>query len=322
MAPPTPNSTAAPAKSIAIFFRVFMSILLRSQDRCLQRGNPALKGCLEAALSNRSASACNAADVATNRAMLSKVGEVTAFFWVIKTLSTPVGQTAADTLNMDWGLGLENTTWVMTALLIVVMAAQVAFDRYIPVVYWLAVVLVSIVGTLITDNLTDNLGIPLQVTTAAVTVALVVVFRVWYGLDRTLSLHSITTVRREAFYWLAILFTFALGTAAGDLVAEQFGLGYLASALLVACIICIVAALHYGVNLNGVLTFWIAYVLTGPLGASLGDLCSHDRDAGGLGLGATNTSMVFLAVIVLVVGYLSWSGVDQIPAERSASESP
>jgi uncharacterized membrane-anchored protein len=254
--------------------------------------------------------------------MPSKVPEVTAFFWVIKTLSTPVGQAAADTLNMDGGLGLTNTTWVMTALLIVVMAAQVAFDRYMPVVYWLAVVLVGIVGTLITDNLTDNLGIPLPVTTAAFTVALVVVFRVWYRLDRTLSIHSITTVRREAFYWLAILFTFALGSAAGDLVAEQFGLGYLASGLLVACIICIVAALHYSANLNGVLAFWIAYVLTQPLGASLGDLCSHDRDAGGLGLGATNTSMVFVAVIVLLVGYLSWSEVDRIPAERSASESP
>jgi uncharacterized membrane-anchored protein len=143
--------------------------------------------------------------------------------WVIKILSTTVAETAADTVDMDLGLGLTNTTWAMTGQLAIVMAAQFRLGRYVPAVYWLAVVLVSIVGTLITDNLTDNLGVPLEATAAFFTVALIAVFVIWYLVENTLSIHSITTVRREAFYWLAVLFTFALGTAAGDLVAEQFG---------------------------------------------------------------------------------------------------
>ena len=255
--------------------------------------------------------------VQINRQVLSKVPEVTVFFWVIKILSTTVGETAADTLNMDMGLGLNNTTWVMTGLLVVVMAVQFALDRYVPGVYWLAVVLVSIVGTLITDLLTDNLHIPLELTTVLFTAALLAVFVIWYLTEYTLSIHSITTVRREAFYWLAVLFTFALGTAAGDLVAEKFGLGYLASALIVGAIICVVAALHYGASLNGVLAFWIAYILTRPLGASLGDLLSQDRDAGGLGLGATTTSVIFGVIIVALVVYLSSTKVDRIPTEET-----
>ena len=214
-------------------------------------------------------------------------------------------------------IGLNNTTWVMTGLLVVVMAVQFALDRYVPGVYWLAVVLVSIVGTLITDLLTDNLHIPLELTTVLFTAALLAVFVIWYLTEYTLSIHSITTVRREAFYWLAVLFTFALGTAAGDLVAEKFGLGYLASALIVGAIICAVAALHYGASLNGVLAFWIAYILTRPLGASLGDLLSQDRDAGGLGLGATTTSVIFGVIIVALVVYLSSTKVDRIPTEET-----
>ena len=214
-------------------------------------------------------------------------------------------------------IGLNNTTWVMTGLLVVVMAVQFALDRYVPGVYWLAVVLVSIVGTLITDLLTDNLHIPLELTTVLFTAALLAVFVIWYLTEYTLSIHSITTVRREAFYWLAVLFTFALGTAAGDLVAEKFGLGYLASALIVGAIICAVAALHYGASLNGVLAFWIAYILTRPLGASLGDLLSQDRDAGGLGVGATTTSVIFGVIIVALVVYLSSTKVDRIPTEET-----
>jgi uncharacterized membrane-anchored protein len=144
---------------------------------------------------------------------------------------------------------------------------------------------------------------------------------IWYLVENTLSIHSITTVGREAFYWLAVLFTFALGTAAGDLVAEQFGLGYLASALIVGAIMCALAALHYAVNLNSVFTFWAVYVLSRPLGASLGDLLSQDRDAGGLGVGATATSAMFCTIIVALVAYLTWSRVDQMrPDENEFAE--
>ncbi|MEI4272139.1 hypothetical protein TEK04_10430 [Klenkia sp. LSe6-5] len=249
----------------------------------------------------------------TGRALLNKVPEVTIWFWVIKILATTVGETAADYLNDTLGFGLTNTTLVIGAGFLVVLGLQFRARRYIPPLYWATVVLISVVGTLITDNLTDNLGVPLEATTAVFAVALGLTFAGWYAAERTLSIHSIVTRRREAFYWLAILFTFALGTAAGDLTAERLGAGYWLSALLFAALIGAVAASHLVFKANAVLTFWIAYVLTRPLGASLGDGFSQDKIDGGLGLGTTLTSVLFLATIVAVVAYLAVSKRDQLP---------
>jgi uncharacterized membrane-anchored protein len=245
------------------------------------------------------------------RVMLNKVPEVTVYFWVIKVLATTVGETAADLLNDRLGLGLTGTTVVMTALLAGVLVAQFRSRRYVPAVYWLAVVLISVVGTLVTDNLVDNLGVPLTTTTAVFAVALAVTFAAWYRSERTLSIHSIVTTRREAFYWLAVLFTFALGTAAGDLFAEHLNAGYWPSALIFAGAIAVVTAAYYLVRLNAVLAFWAAYVLTRPLGASLGDGLSQQRADGGLGLGTVGTSVLFLAAIFAVVAYLTRTKRDQ-----------
>ena len=176
--------------------------------------------------------------------------------------------------------------------------------------YWVAVVLISIVGTLITDNLSDNYGVPLEVTTAVFAGALAVVFTVWYRTERMLSIHTIVTRRRESFYWLAILFTFALGTAAGDLVAEKLGLGYSVSLLLLTGLIAVICAARFVFRLDAVACFWAAYVLTRPLGASLGDLLSQPRNAGGLGLGTTATSGIFLTAIVILVAYLTITKTD------------
>ena len=236
--------------------------------------------------------------------MLNKVPEITVFFWVIKVLATTVGETFADYLTETLGMTLTAATLVVGALLVVTLVAQFRASRYVAPVYWLAVVLISVVGTLITDNLVDNFGVPLWVTTVVFAVALGVTFAVWYRIERTLSIHSITSTRREAFYWLAILFTFALGTAAGDLLAEGLGLGYLASAVLFAAAIGVVALAHYRFGLGAVLSFWIAYVLTRPLGASIGDLLSQPTADGGLGLGTTTTSLIFLAAIAAIVVYL------------------
>ena len=166
------------------------------------------------------------------RTMLNKVPEVTIFFWVIKILATTVGETAADNLATNLGLGLTGTTWVMGAVLVVVLFFQFRLRRYVPLVYWLAVVLLSIVGTLITDNLTDKYDVALATTTTVFAIALALVFLAWYLSERTLSIHTIFTTRREGFYWLAILFTFAFGTAAGDYLAETLDIGYWKSALL------------------------------------------------------------------------------------------
>lgn len=252
------------------------------------------------------------------REAMSKVPEVTIFFWVIKILATTVGETAADYLNGTLGFGLTTTTVVTVILLVISLAGQFAVRRYIPAVYWWVVVLVSVTGTLITDNLTDNLGVPLPVTTAVFAAALVVVFVLWWAVERTLSIHSIRTPRREAFYWSAILVTFALGTAAGDLIAERLSLGYGWSLVLFAAVIAVITLGHYGFRLNAVVAFWAAYVVTRPLGASVGDLLTQPTDEGGLGLGTTVVNSVFFAVIIALVVYLSVTHVDRLEQRTAA----
>lgn len=248
----------------------------------------------------------------SRRAMLNKVPEVTIYFWLIKVLSTTVGETAADFLNVDLNLGLTGTSVAMGALLVIALAVQLRLRRYVPAVYWLTVVLISVVGTLITDNLTDNFGIPLQTTTLIFLAALILTFIAWYSTEKTLSIHSIDTTRREAFYWLAILFTFALGTAAGDLVSEQFNLGYAMATAMFAGLIALVAVARFAFRRNAVLAFWLAYILTRPLGASLGDLVSQAPADGGLGLSAPLMNSVFLVAIVGLVSYLSVTRVDDL----------
>ena len=242
---------------------------------------------------------------------LNKVPEVTLWFWVIKVLCTTVGESAADFLNVNLNFGLTGTSIVTGILLVVALALQFRADRYAPGRYWTTVALVSVFGTLVTDNLTDSMGVPLEASTVLFGVLLALTFLAWYSSERTLSIHSIVTPRREAFYWLAILFTFALGTATGDLMAEVLGLGYLVTGLIVASLIAVMAV-GWRVGLNPVLAFWFIYVLTRPLGASIGDYLSQPSDLGGLGLGATVTSLIFTAGIVVIVVYLSVTRADVI----------
>ena len=237
--------------------------------------------------------------------ILNKVPEVTFYFWIIKILCTTVGETFADLLNTNWNLGLTNMTFTMGGLLIIALFFQFRSRKYTPGMYWLAVVLISVVGTLITDNLTDNFGVALTTTTVIFGIALALTFAVWYAKEKTLSIHTIYTTRREAFYWFAILFTFALGTASGDLIAESFSLGYLISAVMFGAAIAVVTVAHMRFKLNAVLSFWIAYILTRPLGASLGDYLSQARGDGGLGLGTVITSALFLITILATVIYLT-----------------
>lgn len=253
--------------------------------------------------------------VTRSRQILNKVPEITLYFWIVKVLCTTVGETAADFLNTQLNLGLTGTSVVMGSLLLLTLVFQFRARRYIPGIYWLAVVLLSVVGTLITDNLVNNFGVPLEVTALVFGVALAATFAAWYTSEKTLSIHSIHTVRREAFYWLAILFTFALGTATGDLVAETFNLGYLVSALLFGAVIAIVTLAHLRFKLNAILAFWIAYILTRPLGASLGDLLSQPQENGGLELGPVITSTLFLVAILLTVTYLTITKRDAVATE-------
>jgi uncharacterized membrane-anchored protein len=244
--------------------------------------------------------------------MLNKVPEITLYFWVIKILCTTVGETFADNLNENLGLGLTNTSYIMGAVLIAVIIAQFRARKYVPGIYWLAVVLVSVVGTLVSDNLVENYGVRLETTTLAFGVCLIATFATWYRSERTLSVHTIVTTRREAFYWATILFTFALGTSAGDLISEKLAFGYLPTVGIFAAAIAVIAFCHFVLKLNAILSFWLAYVLTRPLGASIGDYLASPTKEGGVGLGTTVTSIIFLSTILALVIFLAVTKRDVI----------
>lgn len=248
----------------------------------------------------------------STKELLVKVPEITAFFWIIKVLATTVGETVADFLNTKLGFGLSGTSVATFAALGIVLLIQIRAKEYRPPIFWLAVVLISIAGTLITDNLTDVVGISLVTSSIVFALCLAIVFGVWYLRENTLAMHSIYTPVREAFYWSAILATFALGTATGDLFAERLQLGYGNSFIVFTALIAIIAALWKVKALNSVFAFWAIYILTRPLGASIGDFLSQSKKAGGIGLGTTATSAIFLSAILITVSYLVKSKRDQI----------
>jgi uncharacterized membrane-anchored protein len=235
----------------------------------------------------------------------NKVPAVTLVFWIIKILATTVGETAADVLSTTFKLGLVVTSYVMAALLLGALIVQFRTRKYTPTVYWIAVVFISVVGTLISDNLVDNLGVGLGTTTLVFSAALAAVFIAWYATEKTLSVHTIYTRRRELFYWGAILFTFSLGTSGGDLLSERLGLGYTVALGIFAAGIALVYALYRVHVMNGVLAFWAAYILTRPLGASAGDLLTQPSGEGGLGLSRVPTTAVILIIAAALVVYLT-----------------
>ncbi len=246
-----------------------------------------------------------------DRTILNKVPLVTLFFWIIKVLATTVGETGADFLNFNLGFGLTATSLLAAVVLLAFLLLQMKQSRYVPWIYWVTVVFLSIVGTLLTDSMSDTFGISLYVSSAVFAVGLAITFIAWYRSEHTLSIHEITTPRREAYYWAAILFTFALGTAAGDLMSEKLGLGYTIAGLIFGGAIAIITIGYYARILNPVLAFWSAYILTRPLGASMGDFLTQAPKDGGLGFSTMPVSGVFLIVIIGLVTYLTVSGVDR-----------
>ncbi len=254
--------------------------------------------------------------------LLNRVPEITIYFWIIKILGTTIGETWADYLSFNLHFGLVNTSYIMSALLAIVLVIQFRFKKYVPVVYWLAVILISIVWTLITDQMVEGLGISLVITTIAFTIGLALVFIFWYLKEKTLSIHSIFTAKREAFYWLAILFTFALGTASWDLLSESVGIGYVQAGLVFAGTIALISGAFYyfkkkqfKFQINPIFAFWSAYILTRPLGASIWDYLTQDPKYGGLGISTMWITPIFLIWIVGLVAYLSIRQKKQIVIE-------
>lgn len=261
----------------------------------------------------------------SGRELLNKVPEVTIWFWVIKILCTTVGESFADWINMTLGVGLVATAVIFTVVFAVALTVQMRTRQYVPFAYWFTVVVVSVTGTLYTDILTDQAGVPLWISTSVFSLLLAGVFAVWYARERTLSIHSIVSAPREGFYWLAVLVTFALGTATGDWTLELTGWGPGKSVLLPLTLIAIVTGLwRYGAN--PVLAFWVAYILTRPLGANIGDWLATPSSEQGLGLGTFGTSLVFLALILATVVYLTITRADVIEesaaTDRSTPTSP
>ena len=254
----------------------------------------------------------DAAQTDVHRQLLNKVPLVTLAFWVIKILATTVGETGADFLNFNLGFGLTKTSLLAALVLAGFLWLQLRQSRDVPWIYWICVVFLSIVGTLITDNLTDNFGVSLTVTATVFAVALAATFFLWHRAEHTLSIHDITTPARERYYWLAILFTFALGTAAGDLVSEKLGLGYALAGIIIGGLILLITIGYYAKVIGSVLAFWSAYVLTRPLGASAGDYLTQAPKDGGLGFSTMTVSAVFLVIIIVLVAYLTVTKVDAI----------
>jgi uncharacterized membrane-anchored protein len=232
----------------------------------------------------------------------AKVPEIISLFWVIKILTTAGGEATSDyfkTLGNIGGGGAE------VALFVVGLALQFTTRRYHAFSYWFLAYAIAIFGTGVSDFLHLDVGIPYAGTTILWAVVLIAIFWVWHRTEGTLSIHSITTRRREAFYWATVFATFALGTALGDFTATALGLGYLASGILFGVIILIPALARWKLGLNGVAAFWLAYVVTRPLGASFADYISKPRNISGIGFGDGQTALVFTAAVVVLVVYLT-----------------
>lgn len=249
----------------------------------------------------------------------SKVPEVTVYFWIVKALTTAVGESTSDflvhSLVPEIAVVLGGIAFALALYL------QLGQDRYVPWAYWLAVAMVGVFGTMAADVLHVGLGVPYAASTIFYAVVLAAVFRAWYLSEGTLSIHSIRTPRRELFYWAAVLATFALGTAAGDLTAVTLGLGYFGSILFFLAIISIPAIGYFRFAMNPILAFWFAYVVTRPVGASVADWLGVSSARGGLALGTGPVSFALAAAIAGLVYYLSKTGKDT-PADQAGVAVP
>jgi uncharacterized membrane-anchored protein len=235
---------------------------------------------------------------------LRKVPEITLVFWIVKLLTTAMGESTTDFLI------LQINPYIAVGLggvgLAIALALQFSVRQYIPWIYWLAVTMVAVFGTMAADAVHIQLGVPYLASTIFFLVVLAVVFATWYKVEHTLSIHSITSRRREVFYWSAVMATFALGTAAGDMTAFTLHLGFLSSVLLFAATIALVSLAYWLFRLDEIIAFWFAYILTRPLGASVADWIGKSHSISGLGFGDGNISMLLAAFIIIFVGYMTF----------------
>ena len=251
----------------------------------------------------------------SNKTLLNRVAGLTLFFWIVKILSTTVGETAADYVAVNMNVGLIGTGLLMGAITIGAIFWNLKMKRYFAPAYWFLIVMMSIEGTLITDMLVDALGVSLITLDIIFAIMMALGFYLWHKEEGTLSIHKITNDRREIFYWLIVLITFALGTGVGDTVSEHLNFGYLHSLILFGGIFVAAGGLFYAKILDGVVAFWVAFIVTRPIGASLGDLFIQTPANGGMGISAGTINIIFFAIIIAIVGYLSVSKIDVTEAK-------
>jgi uncharacterized membrane-anchored protein len=243
---------------------------------------------------------------------LSKVPQITVFFWITKVLTTGMGEATSDYLAHRFGPVIAGTLG-LTAF-VAALVVQFRVRRYLAWVYWAAVVMVAVFGTMAADGLHVELGVPYAVSTPFFAVVLAVIFVVWYRTEKTLSIHSIYTRRREVFYWATVLATFALGTAAGDLTAMTLHLGFLASGILFTVVIAVPAVGYWRFNLNPIVAFWFAYIVTRPLGASYADWLGVPRSQSGLNMGR---GPVALGLTIVIVGFVAYLAITRTDVEEA-----
>ena len=239
------------------------------------------------------------------RELINRVARLGLLFWVIKILSTTVGETAADYFSVNLNLGLTLTAIIMGVITIGVTYWNFQQKKYYPPSYWLLIVMMSIEGTLITDLLVEKLHVSILILDVVFAIAMGLLFYLWYKKEHTLSIHSINNDKRERFYWWIVLTTFALGTGVGDTVSEHLNFGYLNSLILFGSIFILAGVLAYYKVIGGVLAFWIAFIVTRPIGASLGDLLIQQPKDGGLGISLIIINIIFFIVIIAAVIYLT-----------------
>ncbi len=240
-----------------------------------------------------------------NTELLNRVARLGLLFWVIKIFSTTVGETAADYVSVNLNLGLTLTTILMGVITILVTIWNFKQKKYFPPSYWTLIVMMSIEGTLITDILVEKFNVSLLTLDIIFGIAMALVFYFWYKKEQTLSIHSINNNTRERFYWIIVLTTFALGTGVGDTVSEYLQVGYLYSLIIFGSVFILAGVLYFFKIIDDVLAFWIAFIVTRPIGASLGDLFIQDPKDGGLGISVAIINIIFFTIIIAAVSYLT-----------------
>lgn len=236
---------------------------------------------------------------------MKKVAEVTLVFWIMKICATTLGETAGDMLSMTFNIGYGLSSIILIGFFIATLIAQLRVKKYIPILYWLVIIATSTAGTTMSDFMDRTLGLGYATGASILAIMLVSILFIWYKIEGSLSVTDIKNFRPEMFYWITILISNTLGTALGDYLADDSGLGFSGGALLIGSLILITALLHYFTKISNVILFWIAFVLTRPFGATFGDLLTKSTDKGGLDLGTIGSSAVLFGILTFLIFYVS-----------------